>query len=1498
MMRNRAGLGSGRRWSARYGLLTSTILTSGLLLVLGPVPPGWAACAPGNPGAFDVICSGSNPSISLLFGSNNSTAVLQGATVAPGGAVVTTTGAGSLGFAMDAGSSITAVGADALFLSTGSGPLSSTASPPNSSGINGISGALSATGGVGINASSALSGGTITLQTNAGGTVSGTLGGIRINGADAVTLSVGDTVTSSGGIGIFAATNSLGAAVNVSGTGAVNTTGGGDGIVLRATNVSSSSSLSLGSVGTAYSGSVIAGGNGIVVTTATGPGAFGNAFVNMSGSITAQNGRGIFIGPTVGGGGTSVTMNGATLSSTNGDGIHAVSTSGSANAMTIVNNAAITTAGLDISGHLAAGIFASTGSFLGNLSVTGSGSINAAGTGIDVAMTGAGSPNSVSVGSLGTAYTGAITAQNGRGVNATTIGNGALLVHMGGPTLSSTNGDGIHAEQLAATGSGAVTVVNNTAITATGTDAAAGRAAAGIYAATNSLGAAVNVSGTGAVNTTGGGDGIVLRATNVSSSSSLSLGSVGTAYSGSVIAGGNGIVVTTATGPGAFGNAFVNMSGSITAQNGRGIFIGPTVGGGGTSVTMNGAALSSTNGDGIHAVSTSGSANAMTIVNNAAITTAGLDISGHLAAGIFASTGSFLGNLSVTGSGSINAAGTGIDVAMTGAGSPNSVSVGSLGTAYTGAITAQNGRGVNATTIGNGALLVHMGGPTLSSTNGDGIHAEQLAATGSGAVTVVNNTAITATGTDAAAGRAAAGIYAATNSLGAAVNVSGTGAVNTTGGGDGIVLRATNVSSSSSLALGSVGTAYSGSVIAGGNGIVVTTATGPGAFGNAFVNMSGSITAQNGRGIFIGPTVGGGGTSVTMNGAALSSTNGDGIHAVSTSGSANAMTIVNNAAITTAGLDISGHLAAGIFASTGSFLGNLSVTGSGSINAAGTGIDVAMTGAGSPNSVSVGSLGTAYTGAITAQSGPVVSAVTAATGALLVNLGGQINASGTGVLAETTSTGPVTVATAGAIAGVTGPGSKASTGIRTLATTGPTSITVGNSIAATDFGVFASSTTGAIDVVVNAGASIDPACGICLSSTSGNLTFSNLGSVIGGSQAGVSFAGGANNTLTNFGAITSEAGLAGLAVFGDTGNNVVNNFGIITGSVTLGSGANVFNNQPGATFNAGPVVVLGAANTLTNAGTLAPGGVGVIQTTALTGHFVHSGSGAFSIDANAAGHADRLTGSGTATLNGGTVRANPLPGAYGPSTTYTILTGSAGRAGTFSGATSSVPFLIASLSYDADDVFLTLTRDTTFFQAQANTPNQRAVAGALDTFPTDNPLFLNLNGLGTGGALRAAFDAVSGEVHPTVSGLLADESLYVRSAILGRLRQSSYSGDARLVSPSFGGPQVAFADKELNAVLAYAKAPKAPTNAPTASRDIAFWAQGFGAWGKFRGDGNAAAVSRDLAGFMTGIDARFGTGAAASRPVTQPRATRSTDVAPPMSKPCTSRATAVGPLVP
>jgi hypothetical protein len=117
------------------------------------------------------------------------------------------------------------------------------------------------------------------------------------------------------------------------------------------------------------------------------------------------------------------------------------------------------------------------------------------------------------------------------------------------------------------------------------------------------------------------------------------------------------------------------------------------------------------------------------------------------------------------------------------------------------------------------------------------------------------------------------------------------------------------------------------------------------------------------------------------------------------------------------------------------------------------------------------------------------------------------------------------------------------------------------------------------------------------SSIGGNIDISILGgSVSGGlgSGAGVRFVGGKNNLLTNFGILTNVAGISGTAISGDTGNNSIDNAGTIIGNVDLGTGANAFYNNNGSIFNSENIVILGTGNTLTNLGTLSPGGAGVI----------------------------------------------------------------------------------------------------------------------------------------------------------------------------------------------------------------------------------------------------------------------------------------------------------------
>jgi hypothetical protein len=319
---------------------------------------------------------------------------------------------------------------------------------------------------------------------------------------------------------------------------------------------------------------------------------------------------------------------------------------------------------------------------------------------------------------------------------------------------------------------------------------------------------------------------------------------------------------------------------------------------------------------------------------------------------------------------------------------------------------------------------------------------------------------------------------------------------------------------------------------------------------------------------------------------------------------------------------IVGDFGVGIFAF--SFGGAVSIESSGDISAAGSGVS-----------------------GIDAVS--ILGAVSVVSPGDISNTGNEGTA--IGIVAQSYG-GAVSVASSGniSISGNTGIG----VGIAAQSYGGAVNVTSsGNiSIAGSDgSGINAGSDVGAVSVASsgNVNASGNGSAAIVALATNGDIVVKiTSGTITGGSGsgAGVVLAGGGNNTLTNFGTITTSGGLSGTAILGSplfsfpplmlfAGNNTVNNGGIIIGNIDLGPGRNAFNNLIGGTFNPGATVNLGAGNTLNNAGNLSPGGIGVIQTTALTGNLVQGGSGKITVDLDpASGQADRINASGTANLAG------------------------------------------------------------------------------------------------------------------------------------------------------------------------------------------------------------------------------------------------------------------------
>lgn len=309
--------------------------------------------------------------------------------------------------------------------------------------------------------------------------------------------------------------------------------------------------------------------------------------------------------------------------------------------------------------------------------------------------------------------------------------------------------------------------------------------------------------------------------------------------------------------------------------------------------------------------------------------------------------------------------------------------------------------------------------------------------------------------------------------------------------------------------------------------------------------------------------------------------------------------------------------------------------------------------------------------------------------------------------------------------------------------------------------------------------------------------------------------------------------------------------GVLPGSIE------VFN---GARLGGSGTVGDGSSGILINAGgTVAPGNP--IDTLNVNGDAIFQAGAFYEVEANAAGQSDKIGATGTASL-AGTVVVLAQPGTYAPATTYIIVETTLGRSGTFSGATSNLAFLNPTLSYDLFNAYLTLTRNDIQFSDAALTPNQEAVANAIETLAVTDPLVVALIGQSAPDA-RAAFDALSGEVHATIAGVLLNDSRFVRDAIFARLLQAFYAtGGASQTAAllSSGGPTTVAADRFARTRMALGATDKGGAPFLPANNGLAFWAHGYGAWGDFNGNGNAAGVERTLGGFVSGMDAALGGG--------------------------------------
>lgn len=429
-------------------------------------------------------------------------------------------------------------------------------------------------------------------------------------------------------------------------------------------------------------------------------------------------------------------------------------------------------------------------------------------------------------------------------------------------------------------------------------------------------------------------------------------------------------------------------------------------------------------------------------------------------------------------------------------------------------------------------------------------------------------------------------------------------------------------------------------------------------------------------------------------------------------------------------------------------------------------------------------------------------------------------------------------------------------------------LTVNGSLPNTPFTV--NSATLELTGAANVGSvNIDDAAGVFdISGTVAGASITTL-SGVGGSSV---LLGAQTLTLSNAsGTFAGTIGGSGGLILGG-GTEVLSGTSTFTGSTIINGGRlrvdGSIASSSGLTVHAGGILSgTGTVPTTTvdSGGVLQPGNT--VGTLTVDGNLTLNPGALLEVQLNNPPPGTMVaTVNGLVTLSGASLNLS-VGSQIAPAATYIIILndGVDPVVGTFASVTENLPFLTPFVIYNAgtgNDVAVRMLHNDIDWCYIAHTTNQCEVITALSQFPSDNALLSYVVVQDAAGARQAA-DALSGELHATLSGVLMDDSRYVRDAIFSRLLQASSARGppGQLALATAGSTAIAGSqDPRMGGYMAIGAAKHDASDVPPHRNAIAFWTDGYGAWGDFNGNGNAASADRTVGGFVSGMDAEIGNG--------------------------------------